>query len=142
MACLLASIRSQLSRIKQRPPATDLSGPKAFVESLTVQRSNLAAVETVDFRFDSSPSTAALGSAPSPGGRPLVRDQGGWWLLQISLRVGSKGVFQFVGLTPLPHQRPPRVCPVRFVFVPLEFFLEIFFSISKTTVERCEMYEM
>ena len=46
---------SQLSRIKQRALATDLSGPKAFVESLTPQ-SILAVVDT---EFDPFLSAAA-----------------------------------------------------------------------------------
>jgi hypothetical protein len=41
---------SQFSRIKQRPPATDLSGPKASAESLTPRRSNLAEADAVDFQ--------------------------------------------------------------------------------------------
>ena len=40
---------SQFSRIKQRPPATDLSGPKASADSLTPRRSNLAVEDAVDF---------------------------------------------------------------------------------------------
>ena len=51
---------SQFSRIKQRPPATDLSGPKASAESLTPQRSNLAETDTVDFKFDLYSSAAGL----------------------------------------------------------------------------------
>ena len=43
---------SQFSRIKQRPPATDLSGPKALADSLTPRRSNLAVADAVDFQFD------------------------------------------------------------------------------------------
>ena len=43
---------SQFSRIKQRPPATDLSGPKASADSLTPRRSNLAVEAAVDFQFD------------------------------------------------------------------------------------------
>ena len=40
----------QLSRIMQRVPASDLSGPKALVESLTSQ-SNLAVVDAADSWF-------------------------------------------------------------------------------------------
>ena len=54
---------SQFSRIKQRPPATDLSGPKASEESLTPQRSNLAVAIAVDFQLDFFSLAAALGSA-------------------------------------------------------------------------------
>ena len=43
---------SQFSRIKQRPPATDLSGPKASADSLTPRRINLAVADAVDFQFD------------------------------------------------------------------------------------------
>ena len=54
---------SQFSRIKQRPPATALSGPKASAESLTPRRSNLAAPDAVDFQLDLFSSTGAHGSA-------------------------------------------------------------------------------
>lgn len=47
--------------MKQRPPATDLSGPKASAESLTPRRSNLAVADTVDFQFDLFSSAKALG---------------------------------------------------------------------------------
>ena len=53
---------SQFSRIKQRPPATDLSGPKASADSLTPRRSNLAAEDAVDFRRSNLFSSAVLGS--------------------------------------------------------------------------------
>lgn len=44
---------SQFSRIKQSPPATDLSGPKASAESLIPRRSILAVADAVlDFRLD------------------------------------------------------------------------------------------
>jgi len=60
---------SQFSRMKQRPPATDLSGPKASAESLTPRRSNLAVAEAVDFQLDffSFSFAAVLGSAPLSG---------------------------------------------------------------------------
>ena len=58
---------SQLSKIKQRPPATDLSGPKASAESVTPRRSNLAVAYAVDFQFDFLSPAAALGSAVSSG---------------------------------------------------------------------------
>ena len=51
---------SQLSRMKQRPPATDLSGPKASAESLTARRTNLAEDDAVDFQFGVFSSVAAL----------------------------------------------------------------------------------
>ena len=44
---------SLFSRIKQRPPATDLSGPKASAESLTPRRNSPTAADAVDFQFDS-----------------------------------------------------------------------------------------
>ena len=59
---------SQFLRIKQRPPATDLRGPKASAVSLTPRRSNLAVADAVDFQFDLVSSAAALGS-------PLLS----WW---------------------------------------------------------------
>ena len=52
--------------MKQRPPATDLSGPKASAESLTPRRSNFAAENAVDFQFGLLSSATALGSALSP----------------------------------------------------------------------------
>ena len=54
---------SQVSRIKQRPPATDLSGPKASAESLTPRRNNLAAADAVDLQLDLFSFAAAFGSA-------------------------------------------------------------------------------
>ena len=58
---------SQFSRIKQRPPATALSGPKASAESLTPRSSHLAVADAVDFQSDLFSFTAALGSALSSG---------------------------------------------------------------------------
>ena len=77
IACLFASVRcgtckrresvcgnrvhtSQFSRIKQRAPAIDLSGPKASAESLTPRRSSLAETEAVDFQFGLFSSAATL----------------------------------------------------------------------------------
>ena len=51
---------SQFSRIKQRPPATDLRGPKASAESLTPRRSSLAVADAVDLQFDLVSSVVAL----------------------------------------------------------------------------------
>ena len=53
---------SQFSRMKQRPPATDLRGPKVSAESLTPRRSSLVVADAVDFQFDFFSSAAALGS--------------------------------------------------------------------------------
>ena len=53
---------SQFSRIKQRPPAADLSGPKASAESLTPRSSNLAAATAV---LELTPSSAVLAPALS-----------------------------------------------------------------------------
>ena len=58
---------SQLSRIKQRPPATDLSGPKASADSFTPRSSNLAVADAVDLQLDLFLSAAALGSEFSSG---------------------------------------------------------------------------
>ena len=55
---------SQFSRTKQRPLATDLSGPKASEESLTPRRSNLAAADVVDFQLDFFSSGATFGPTP------------------------------------------------------------------------------
>ena len=43
---------SQLSSIKQRPPATDLRGPKASADSLTPLRINLAPEYARDLTFN------------------------------------------------------------------------------------------
>jgi hypothetical protein len=51
---------SQFSRMKQRPPATALRGPKASAESLTPRRSNLAVADAVDFQFDLFSSAALV----------------------------------------------------------------------------------
>ena len=56
---------SQFSRIKQRPPATDLSGPKASADSLTPLSSNLAVATAVDLQLDLFSLAAGLGPAPS-----------------------------------------------------------------------------
>jgi hypothetical protein len=55
---------SQFSRMKQRPLATDLSGPKASEESLTPRRSNWAVADAVDFQFDFFSSGVTFGSTP------------------------------------------------------------------------------
>ena len=54
-------LTSQFSRMKQRPPATDLSGPKASAESLTPRSNSLAVADAVDFQFD-LPASAVFGS--------------------------------------------------------------------------------
>ena len=54
---------SQFSRTKQRPPATDLSGPKASTESLTPRRTNLAEDDAVDFQSGLFSSAAQLAPA-------------------------------------------------------------------------------
>jgi len=58
---------SQFSRIKQRPPATDLSGPKASAESLTPRRTNLAVADAVDLQLGLLSSATALGPPLSSG---------------------------------------------------------------------------
>ena len=63
----------QFSMIRQRVPAMDLSGPKAFGESLTPQ-SNLVKVGIVDSQFDLSLSIAVLGLIASLG--QII--SGGW----------------------------------------------------------------
>ena len=59
--------------MKQRPPAMDLSGPKASAESLTPRRAILAEDDAVDFQFGLFSSAAApapefsfSGLVPSP----------------------------------------------------------------------------
>ena len=56
---------SQFSKIKQRPPATALSGPKTSAESLTPRRSNLAEADAVVFQPDLFSSATATGSTTS-----------------------------------------------------------------------------
>jgi len=51
---------SQLSRIAQSPPATDLRGGKASEALSTVRRNSLAAEAAVDIQFD--PSLGAVAS--------------------------------------------------------------------------------
>jgi len=61
---------SQLSRIAQSPPATDLSGGKASEDFSTVRSNNLAAEDVVDFQLglslDVVASTRADWSDRSP----------------------------------------------------------------------------
>jgi len=54
---------SQLSKIKHKPPAADLSGGKASAESLTPRRSNFAVSDAVDFQFRLFSFAVAFGSA-------------------------------------------------------------------------------
>ena len=69
-------LTSQFSRMKQRPPATDLSGPKASAESLTPRRNSPAVADAVDFQFDLflSPVLGSflLGGGPSWTGSVIV----------------------------------------------------------------------
>jgi len=76
---------SQFSRMKQRPPATDLSGPKASADSLTPRRSSLAVADVVDFQPDFF-SSAVFGSL-------LL----GWGASRVGL--GTAGVPVFAGET-------------------------------------------
>lgn len=64
----------QLSRIKQRPPAIDLNGPKASTESLTPRRSDLAEVDEVDFQSDLFSPTAASANVYPVYVRLLLED--------------------------------------------------------------------
>jgi len=57
---------SQFSRIEQRDFATDLSGPKPPMESLT-PRSNSTVADGVDLQLDFFSSAAAFGSRVSSG---------------------------------------------------------------------------
>ena len=64
---------SQFSRIKQRPPAIDLSGGKASAESLTPRRNNLAVADAVDFQgVVEVPKSPEVGSALSKSVSTLV----------------------------------------------------------------------
>ena len=63
-------LTSQCSRMKQRPPATDLSGPKASAESLTPRKNNPAAADAVDFQ-------SCLFLSPAPGS--LLLEEGSSW---------------------------------------------------------------
>ena len=76
---------SQFSKMKQRPPATDLSRPKASAESLTARRTNLAEDDPVDCQsglFSSAAELAptflfsVLGPPPSCSGPPPVETRG------------------------------------------------------------------
>ena len=58
---------SKFCRIKQRPPVTDFSGPKASAESLAKRRSNLVVEDAVDFQSDLSLPTAAFSPTLSSG---------------------------------------------------------------------------
>ena len=100
---------SQFSKIKQRPPATDLSGPKASDELLTPRRTNLAEAVAVVVQSDSLSPLVALGptlssSAPGPSPprsrSPLVTDRG-----------GSE-----------PDDPTPSPCPPALAFSVLRFF--------------------
>jgi hypothetical protein len=66
--------------MKQRPPATDLSGPKASAESFTPRRSNLAVADVVDFQLDFLSPAAVLGSALS-----LERRSSGSWSAMVEV---------------------------------------------------------
>ena len=65
-ACGKEGHTPQVSRIRQRDPAIDLSGPKALAESLT-PRSNSTVVDVVELSFDFLPPTVPLGSRDSSG---------------------------------------------------------------------------
>lgn len=80
---------SKLSRIAQRPPATDLSGGKASDVSFTVRRSNLAVADTVDLRFDSFLFAAALGSTLSS-----ERRTSGPWSATVEASAPSEGAIR------------------------------------------------
>ena len=58
---------SQFSGVKQRPPAIDLSGPKASAKSLTPRRSNLAVAKAIDFQLNFFSFAVALSSEFSSG---------------------------------------------------------------------------
>ena len=74
--------------MKQRPPATDLSGPKASAESLTARRTNLADDDTVDFQSGLFSTAVALapafsfsvsGPSPSCSRPPPVETRDSGW---------------------------------------------------------------
>ena len=97
---------SQFSRTKQRPPATDLSGPKASAESLTPRRSNLAVADAVDFQFDLFFPMAAPSSTSSLRGIAFGSWLGTLEALTMSER-GSEGTTEMTVST--YRQGPPRV---------------------------------
>jgi len=84
---------SQFSKIKQRPPATDLSGGKASAESLTPRRSNLAGATTVDVQFDPLPSAGASAPVLSDSGLfPLNGCLSFFFILENESRMSSMSV--------------------------------------------------
>ena len=90
---------SQFSRIKQRPPATDLSGPKASEVSLTPRRSNFAEAAAVDFQLDLCSSAAALLAlspvrSPPSCALPVSEFEAGFWLTSLA----PAGVLSDLGL--------------------------------------------
>lgn len=80
---------SQFSRIKQRPPATDLSGPKASAESLTPRRSNFAVADAVDLQPGLLPPATALGL-------PLLSGRGTFdpWSRKVNMPALSEGTIR------------------------------------------------
>jgi len=67
---------SQLSRMAQRPPATDLSGGKASEALSTARRNNLVAEDVVCFQSDLSLDLVAstwAGSGTAGSAAPSVR---------------------------------------------------------------------
>ena len=69
---------SQLSRIAQSPPATDLSGGKASEALSTVRRNNFAAEDAVFFHSDLSlDATTPTGTGPETTGLPVSSVRGG-----------------------------------------------------------------
>ena len=67
---------SKLSRIKQRPPATDLRGAKASAESLTPQRSSLVVAKAVAAQSDFFSFVVVAGSVLSLGRMPFGERSG------------------------------------------------------------------
>jgi hypothetical protein len=74
----MADRTSQLSRIAQSPPATDLRGGKASDALSTVRRNNLAAEDAVFFQSDSALDVAApTRMGPGTAGSPAPSVRGG-----------------------------------------------------------------
>ena len=92
---------SQFSRIKQRPPATALSGPKASAVSLTPRSSNLAVADAVDLQSDLFSSATVLGSAlPSGQMSPSIVDASTLSEVTIRYSNGNKHVHVLSGSPP------------------------------------------
>ena len=119
---------SQLSRMKQRPPATDLSGPKASAESLTARSTSLAEDDAVDFQSGLFSSVAApaltfsfstLDPSPACSRPPPVETRGSGCGSELDEPTPSSRP-PAAGLSPLTLLFPNR-CLIPFLNLEYEF---------------------